>query len=268
MGGKGMFLFLSKFLPLLVYPLGLACVLIVLALVTYRRRRWQMGSLVLALLLLWLGGNRWVSLSLVRSLEWRYLPSAEMPGADAIVVLGGGTRSAQFPRPTVELNEAGDRVLYAAWLYRQGKAAHILLSGGNIAWLGPQTPAAENMAAILEMMGVPDAAVWLESTSRNTYENGINSREILEQEGIKRILLVTSATHMPRAVRVFERQGLEVIPAPTDFLVTQADWQYLREAGLHTQLINLLPSAGNLELTTLALKEYIGIAVYRLRGWL
>jgi len=73
---------------------------------------------------------------------------------------------------------------------------------------------------------------------------------------------------MPRAVRVFERQGLEVIPAPTDFLVTQADWQYLREAGLHTQLINLLPSAGNLELTTRALKEYIGIAVYRLRGWL
>jgi uncharacterized SAM-binding protein YcdF (DUF218 family) len=108
----------------------------------------------------------------------------------------------------------------------------------------------------------------LESTSRNTYENGVNSHEILAKEGIKRILLVTSATHMPRAVRVFERQGLEVIPAPTDFLVTRAEWQYLREAGPHTQLINLLPSAGNLELTTRALKEYIGIAVYKLRGWL
>ena len=158
-----MFFFLSKFLPPFIYPLGLACLLVAAAVLLYRRRRWQLACLLLALGLLWLGGNRWVALELARSLEWRYLPPEELPQADAIVLLGGGTLPAEYPRTLVEVGEAGDRVIYAAWLYRQGKSEHILSSGGLADWTSRQSTPAEDMKFLLEMMGVPPEAIWLQT---------------------------------------------------------------------------------------------------------
>lgn len=263
-----MFIFLSKFLPLFIYPLGLAFTLLVMALIFHKKTRWQMTALLLAVVILWLGGNSWVAHSLTRSLEWHYLPLEELPHADVIVVLGGGTDSAQYPRSIVEVNGAGDRILYARWLYLQGVAPKLLLSGGNIPWMDTQNAPADDMAALLEMLGVPEEAIWLEPESLNTYENALFSREILDREGIDRIVLVTSALHMPRAVALFEHQDLEVIPAPTDYSITQERWDRLWEPNLTAQIFNLFPSVGNLEDTTVALKEYIGILVYGLRGWL
>lgn len=261
-----MFVFLSKLLPLFVYPLGLVCVLLVVALVIRsRRRRWL---ILAALALLWLGGNRWVSSVLVRSLEWRYLPTAPLPSAQAIVLLGGGTRPQALPRPLAEVNEAGDRLFYAAWLYRQGKAPLVLVTGGGIEWRGPRLPETEAMRDLLVFMGVPTEAILLESEARNTYENALYTRQILAAQGIDRILLVTSALHMPRSVRLFERQGFTVIPAPADFLVSQADWAALTHPDPRQQVIQLFPDAEALYYTTLALKEYIGMVIYGLRGWL
>src|SRR4051812_29090399 len=119
-----MILFLSKFLPLFIYPLGLACVLLVLALILRRYRAWQTWLIVLTFALLWLGGNRLVTMVVVQGLERQYLLPAKVPDKSVVVVLGGGTRAGVYPRPTAELNEAGDRLLYAAFLYKQGKAAH------------------------------------------------------------------------------------------------------------------------------------------------
>jgi uncharacterized SAM-binding protein YcdF (DUF218 family) len=267
-----MFLYLSKLLPLLVYPVGLAVVLLLVGWWSRSHARPRLLNLTLlgALLLLGLGGNRCVAYTLLRTLEWRYLPPADMPQVGAIVVLGGGTRQASYPRPLVEVNEAGDRLLYAAQLYQQKTAEHILLSGGTIEWLSldDTRPEADDMAAVMELLGVPTEALWLEPESRNTYENALYSRAILEEAGIHHILLVTSALHMPRAVPLFEQQGLHVTPAPTDYIVSERDWHYLWQAGLAGQLMNLLPSAENLEYTTRVLKEYLGLLVYGLRGWL
>ncbi len=85
---------------------------------------------------------------------------------------------------------------------------------------------------------------------------------------MNRIVLVTSAMHMPRAYAVFRTYDLSIIPAPTDYLVTYSDWVYYRQPNLGLQLMNLLPKAEYMEMTEKALKEMIGIAVYRLRGWL
>jgi uncharacterized SAM-binding protein YcdF (DUF218 family) len=262
------FVFLSKFLPQFLYPFGLTCILLVLAVILRRKPRWQTTALLLSIGILFIGGNRWVSISLIHSLEWQYLPAEELPKAEAIVVLGGGTDSAQYPRQIVEVNGAGDRVLYAGWLYHQGAAPNLLLSGGYVAYLGERDAPANEMADLLLMLGVPEDALWLEPDSRNTYENALYSREILEREGIKRIILVTSALHMPRSVALFEKQGLEVIPAPADYAVTQASWESLWEPSMTNIVFNLMPSGNNLQNTTTALKEYIGIFVYRLRGWL
>ena len=268
-----MLFYLSKLLPLFVYPLGMACVLLATALIVRRNPQWQTRLIAITLALLWLGGNRIVAMTLARSLEWRYAPPpgevAAIPQADAIVVLGGATRTPGYPRPTAEVNEAGDRLLYAAWLYHQNAAPIIVVSGGAAPWIGPDGPSeAEIMADLLQRMGVPESAMLLEKGSVNTYENAESSLDILKTHDIETIILVTSAIHMPRAYATFTYPEIEVTPAPTDFWVSQAEWNYYLQPKLSIQLMNLLPSSRDLSLTTQAIKEYIGIVVYTVRGWL
>lgn len=187
-----------------------------------------------------------------------------------IVVLGGGTQTLEEPRRIVEVNGAGDRVIYSAWLYHQGAADHILVSGGRIPWREsnhvPTSTPAEEMTDLLIMLNVPENAIWQETLSTNTYENARNSARFLTDKGIENILLVTSAMHMPRSVRLYEAQGLKVVPAPTDYNVTVNDLDF-KHSSWQVFLIRLLPSADNLSLTTRALKEYLGIVVYSIRGW-
>jgi uncharacterized SAM-binding protein YcdF (DUF218 family) len=264
-----MFIFLSKLLPLFAYPLGLACLLLVLALAFHRNARVRWGLTLTAVLILWLSSTTGLSNLLARSLEYRYQPPDEIPAAEVAVVLGGGTDPAVPPRSSVEINSAGDRVLYAAELYRQGLARRLLLTGGEISWqTGGFSSPAEDMAAILTTIGVPQEALWLETESLNTYENALFCAEMLAESGIQTILLVTSAMHMPRAVALFEAQGLEVIPLPVDYSVTD---EVLGEGDTNTALgkvLDIIPNASNLTLTTAALKEYFGMLVYQLRGWL
>jgi uncharacterized SAM-binding protein YcdF (DUF218 family) len=263
------FLYLSKLLPLFIYPLSLACGLLLAVLLLRRRPRWVLGLGLAALLVIWLGGNRLVAMTLVRSLEWRYLPPVETPGAEVIVLLGGGERHAAAPQALGGVNDAGDRLIYTAWLYQQGAAPHVLASGGIVGVDGPALASgAETMQQLLGIMGVPPEAIWLEPRSRNTFENAVESKKLLDAQGITRIILVTSAIHMPRAQAIFARQGFDVIPAPTDYIVTEAAWEYYFTPALDIQIFNLFPSAEALDDTVQAMKEYIGMAVYRLRGWL
>ena len=161
-------------------------------------------------MLLWLGGSRWVAVSLVHSLESQYSGAADPASAPAVVVLGGGTLPATPPRTAVELGGAGDRLLEAARLYRAGKAPRIVVSGGRIGWSRTHSPESTDMAEVLEFLGVPRAAILQEPRSRNTYENAIETRRLLAAEGIDRVLLVTSALHMPRAVALFRGAGFDV----------------------------------------------------------
>jgi uncharacterized SAM-binding protein YcdF (DUF218 family) len=264
-----MFVFLSKFLPQWVYPLGIVCILLVLGILLQRHAKLRNSAILVALVILLLGSNRWVSMALVRGLEWQYLPPANIPNTDVIVLLGGGTESQDYPRPSVEVNGAGDRVLYAAYLYKQGKAPHILLSGGSIAWMGTHTSTpAQEMAEILKLTDVPETALWLQNKSQNTYEDALYSAIMLKEKKINRIILVTSAAHMPRSVALFKAQGLDVIPAPTDYSVTESEWKSaFNDPSIQNLLVSLVPSVGNLSATTGVLKEDLGLWVYQLRGW-
>jgi uncharacterized SAM-binding protein YcdF (DUF218 family) len=263
-----MFLFFSKLLPLFVYPVGLSSLLLVVALFSQKRRRLQQVCIALALLLLVGFSNEWVTHRLVSSLEWRHLPNGELPATEAIVLLGGGTRPQLPPRPMSEMNEAGDRLSYAAQLYHAEKAPFIVVSGGFIDFFGSTVPESDAMRELLMAFGVPQNAIVLESRSRNTYENALYVRELADAEGFNSILLVTSGLHMPRSVAIFERQGFEVVPAPADFLATWGEEGRTTEVGLEGWLLQWLPNSERLDFSTRALREYIGILVYRLRGWL
>jgi uncharacterized SAM-binding protein YcdF (DUF218 family) len=259
--------FLSKFLPQFIYPVGLVFLLGLLALIFHRRRRLSKGLLISAVVILFLAGNRWVSASLMRSLEWQYLPAGNIPKASAMIVLAGGTEPQEYPRQTAEVNGAGDRVLYASHLYREGNAPLILLCGGDIPWMDTSTASpAEDMADLMVSMGIPKDALILETKSQNTSENAANCAGMLKEKGIKEVILVTSAAHMPRSMMMFTDQGLALFPAPTDFSITEKGWEQLwQEPGLNL-LTNLMPSASALGQTTNALKEYIGMLWYRLGG--
>jgi len=235
-----------------LYPLSQSLLLGALALLALwlGRRRLAGCALLLALGWLYLCSTAWFADYLAATLEDDYPPKAlsVTPQVDAIVVLGGAVRGDTHMGTLGDMNDAADRLVQAARLYRAGKAPRVLLSGGGESGVRPE---AELMAELLEVMGVPRRAMLLEDKSRTV---------LLNQVGARRILLVTSAAHMRRAEGLFTAQGLEVIPAPTDYQRLVAP-----EAAA---LPAWAPDVGNLQRSTRALHELWGYRVYRQRGWL
>lgn len=243
----------------MIYPLThiLLAVLLALLLLWRRWRRAAMAVLSVGALWLYICSTGWFADLLMGSLEDHYRPKAlsVVPKAQAIVLLGGAIRGDAHWSSMGDLNQQADRLLHAVSLYKAGKAPVLLLSGG--AAPGNRSEA-EIMEQMLVTMGVPARAILRESNSRDTHDNAVFSKVILAGKGIERIHLVTSAFHMRRSVALFERQGLEVIPAPTDFQ---------RLVGGST-LPGWLPSVDALSRTSIAMHEYVGYWVYRYRGWI
>lgn len=241
----------DKSIIALISPLGTALVLGALALLlAWRgRARWAVGFGVLACSWLLLWSVPVVSHGLRSWLESAHqpVPMAALPMAQAIVVLGGAVRPPEQADGFPDLSEAADRVWHAARLYHAGKAPLLVLSGGSDPTVSATSEAAA-MRVLLRELGVPDEALLLEEASRNTRQNARFSAELLRARGIERILLVTSALHMARARLAFERAGLEVIPAPTDFDVM------VQPAGV----LRVLPDAEALQGSGRAIKEMVG----------
>ena len=217
-----------------------------------RSGRWLVTmSLVLLTLLSVPYTAGWLS-DLVES-ESAALASPTDADADAIVVLGGSRiiaapeygGSDQPNAPTMM------RLRYGAWLNRQ-TGLPILVSGGSPR--GEPEPESTLMARVLrDDFKVP--VRWEEGRSRNTAENAINSAAILRQAGVRRILLVTDAMHMPRSRRIFAATGLDVIPAPVRLASSPS-------AGT---TLAFLPQSRTLDRSAYALRELIGMLWYRLR---
>ncbi len=260
-----MFIFLSKFLPLFIYPPGLASIFILAALFFWKKPRFSKFMLIGAFIVLFIGGNRYLANSMARSLEWQYPNLGPVESVDAIVVLGGATEPGIAPRPMTEVNAAADRLLYAAKLYQDHPEAKLLLSGGDIIFLDQSTSTpASDMAAILQLVGVPESAMILQDKSQNTYEDALFSCEMIKAAGYKNVILVTSAMHMPRSVKLFTKQGCTVLPAPTDYTITEVAWQKTWHPSFEEFMINLVPSYSNMSQVAKVMKEYIGMLFYRL----
>ena len=243
---------LSKILPLLLLPLGLSLILLVVGLLG--RWRWPV---ITAALLLWVFSLGVVSQSLWRWLEapWQRRSALEAPQADAIVVLSGG----RHPAPgTARLSEwhDPDRFLAGLDLFRAGKAPRLLFTGGASPFLTGQLPEGQHYLQEARQLGIPAAAMASTPPVVNTAEEAAAIRQLLPARA--RILLVTSAFHMRRAQRLFERQGLKVLPFPVDF---QARGRW---AGpLWRDPSQWLPSARALDDSSRALRELLGRLVYR-----
>ena len=229
---------------------------------------------------LWLASTAPVSDALLWSLEGRYPPIAQSlaftggsgapAGAELIVVLGAGHAEREGFGPWASLGEsARARVIEGVRLSRRFDLP-LLFTG--YAGTGEVSTAEMNSRAALEL-GIAPERIAVNSEPRNTAEEAAAVREALAGEvdvagaadqatnnaiddAEPRVILVTSASHMPRSVYLFEREGVAVLPAPADY----------RAASRNYSIWGLLPSAGALRNTERAWYEYLGLAWARLGG--
>jgi len=261
-----------------LYPTSLSVLLLLTAVMLWRFNREKLARSFVwaAITVLLVCGNGWVARYSTRHLERQYpvlgaerAPASELgitnakPIADCIVVLSGGTQNQISPRPSIEVSDAGDRVLYAAQLFHRREAPQVICSGSISAGRVAMRPAAEDIAELLVRLGVPSADITLETRSQNTHDHAIYLEPLLREKGYKRVIVVTSAAHMPRSMAVFKRAcpGIEFIPAPTDFRMIDMSRPWYRQLGA------LVPTPANLEQFCETMHEYAGMLWYRLRGW-
>jgi uncharacterized SAM-binding protein YcdF (DUF218 family) len=235
-------------------PASLFLVAVVALIIGRRWRRTGQLLLILTAVCLYLLCTPVVSALLMRGLH-QAEPLSEAPGliegAKAIVVLSADVleTAPEYGGATVG-GLTLERLRYGAHLHRL-TGLPILVAGGSPGDI--ETAASALMAKSLEEdFGL--SARWQETASLNTSENASRSAEILRREGIERILLVTHAWHMPRAVPLFEDTGLKIVPAPTGF-ISFPDTLSLQ---------SFLPSSGGLSVSRYAVYEYLG----RLRDWI
>lgn len=179
---------------------------------------------------------------LYRPLEKAY-PVPQKLDADAIVVLAGGSYR------TGILKEDSMKRLLTGFLLHKRENIPIILSGGSP--LG-SLPEAEVMRQLLVELGVDARSILTEVHSRDTHENALYVKELCEKKAFRRVALVTSAYHMPRAVESFRNVGLEVVPYPTDF---KQDKRY--------NFYSFIPRMNVLHDSNKALREHLGRLAYR-----
>ncbi len=241
---------LQTFAEYLLLPPGLGIALTLVG-VAFWRADWRGGRPLLAigLLALVLPSLNVVAQPLAHAIERDLRDAVVAVGrADAIVVLGGGRwpgRGEDGGRDALN-PQTHERLRHAARLHRD-TGLPLLVSGGRPGALPGRRSEAELMAATLQTdLGVP--VRWLESTSRNTCENATHTRQRLQQSDVQRVLVVTQALHMPRALACFERAGLAADPAPTGFRGPTGDPRRVED---------FLPTLEALETSRFAMREWL-----------
>ena len=237
----------------LLPPLVLV-ILLVAGLILHRRRpRLAMSLILTSAVALYALSTPWVGGVLQKSLEISApLDPAALEGMDAIVVLGGGRRIDQAEYGGDTLNSFSlERLRYAAHLHRTS-GVPLLVSGGKPG-TGSHAEGRLMQQVLQREYGLE--ATWVEDASLTTWDNARLSAPLLQAAGARRIALVTHAWHLRRAVPLFEAQGLDVVPAGTQFASTELD-----------DVFDLIPSPNGLRDSTFALHEWLGILWYKLRS--
>jgi len=187
-------------------------------------------------------------------LENQYPPlkKNELNKADKIVLLLGGKES-DVLRASEVLR------IYVQSSKFKAQSPKIIVSG--ITPLNPERNEAEDVKEFLVEWGISLEDIILENQSRNTFESAKNIKELVGEEPF---FLVTSAYHMPRAIKTFQKVGTNPIPAPTDFKTKKTLYQDKFDTVYNYNLLDFFPSFGGLGKLDLAFHEYFGILFYKI----
>lgn len=253
-----MFFILSKTLGYLCYPLTMVFVALLLFARTRQREKPAWRWFWAAVLLLWFCSAPWGADLLMRPLERPYLAQPSPAQADVILVLGGSVDLTNCSTGLVSYAEGADRFFQSVKLARRLPQAVLIFAGGTIDMFGRGSTEASVLKAEAEQFGIAPERIRTDDRSRNTHENAVEAKRILETTGGSRVVVVTSAFHMRRALACLRKVGIEAQPYAVDF------------RGHHgvANRFGLFPQASVLDESTSAVREYFGLLVYRLKGYL
>ncbi len=238
--------FVKKIISYFILPPGLIIVIFLIIYLLSKRRFFVKYISLFSALFLYAISIEPVKDLLLIPLEDAYKRPKYLKG-DIVVVLGGGTYNRG------DLKSDAMKRLITAFVLHKRTGLPIILSGGSAL---NNLPESSIMKQFLLELGVNESLILTDKRSRDTVENAFYVKKLCEKIGCKSIILVTSAYHMYRAVRTFEKAGLVVVPYPTDY---KTDRKY--------NLFSFFPKMSVLNDTYRALREYIGIAFYKLRHW-
>jgi uncharacterized SAM-binding protein YcdF (DUF218 family) len=269
-----MFFILSKLVTFLLSPFNVVVILLLTSVLLrmYISKKitgrwnlsiqfpWSRRLLILAGVILIVFSNplilRWTVMG------WETVPVG-LPVNDCTVkrvVVLGGMSAEHVSSGRIRFGSGGDRLMQTLMLVQTNPVEHLIISGGSSAVLINKRGEAAFLHEFLTGMGLNSDMIIVDSLSRNTYENAVNTRQIFEANGwSKNIVLVTSAWHMPRARMVFEKQGFLVRPIGADPL-------YPFSPAVPSDYI--IPSVSALSSWELLLKEWVGIFAYWVKGYL
>lgn len=252
---------IANLLTQLVIPINFAMALLLLAtvLLLFKKRKRAFSVTLIAVAWTWFWSMPAASIWLGGHLEnqYTYQAAEHNPIADAIVVLGGHTANSRHNWfEAYDPEKTTTRIQRGASLYLAQRAPVIVVSG---AALDGGTSEAQTMARYLKNQGIPSTAILIEEQSFTTRENALYSAKLLQEHQLHTVLLVTSALHMPRSAAAFRKENVQVIAAPVAPQITRPNASWISI---------WLPSYQALNASRSIIKEYVGLLVYWIRGWI
>ena len=244
-------IYLHKVLPLIFSPLFLIISLIIFGLILSSKKISLTGVGILVIFSMPI-----ISGKLIAYLESDYelIKPSKVGSADAVVVLSGMVKTIKTKNGLdYEWNEAADRIFAGIDLFKSDKAPILILTGGKVPWsIG--VPEGEYLRDVAIKLGVPEKDILLTENVENTDQEAKATKKLLLLDNPK-VILVTSAFHMPRAQLVFEVAGINVIPFPVDFKTRARKLTFM----------NFVPSASSFADTSFFFREMIGRTYYNLK---
>lgn len=250
-----MFFVLSKLLVVFVRPLFWVALLLIWALLTKKAGRKKVLVWV-SLALVFLCSNKVLVNEM--ALLWEPLKNDETAIPRTAVLLGGFSKYDEYRRQ-IAITEAGERLFKTIELYRNKVIDTIIISGGAASLTGQIRPESIYAREYLIRFGVDSSRILIDSKSKNTYENAVETEKILIKEGgMRKVLLITSAFHIPRAVKTFQKAGISVVPFGVQFISNPKRGYNVADF--------VIPSSEALYHFDALMKEWVGYMVYRITG--
>lgn len=256
-----MFFILSQFLSFLVMPLTTVLILIVSG-SFFIRRRWGKKCLWTGIGLLVFFTNPFLSNLALLAWEPEFKSFDQIENHEIGIVLTGVTNLSKTAYDRTFFNKGADRITHALQLYRMGKIKKILITGGQgLNPVNPQTEA-EVLKRFLLMTGMPESDILIEDQAKNTAQNAEFTKAFLKQNGIstdQNFILITSAFHMKRAKGCFDQVGLKTETFPVDY--------YSHDVKYDIPAL-IFPDADSISYWHKLVKEWIGITMYKVAGYM
>src|ERR1700733_255721 len=216
-----MYFYLSKTLGVLAVPSNFIVLVIICGLLLWRSRFARLGRWlgIAGVVMLLIAGMTPLGTALLVPLENRFPPwDAKRGPPTGIIVLGGVINMhLSFLRNEISLDSSANRLIAAVELYRRYPTARIVFTGGNSNLVFKEAAESRFAARFLEDLGVPSDDIILDNAARNTMENAIDAKKMIDPKPGERWLLITSAAHLPRAMGLFQAAGFPVEACPVDY---------------------------------------------------